>query len=317
MMLVPAAPSQAQIPPQAQGLVDQGIAAAKQQDYVRAIASFQSARALAPKAPDLYYYLGLSESKIPGRELRAVVWFGAYLAAEPDAPRAADITRLIDRLLSKNFDDLAALIQLFQDSCNQASCGHDSVQLYVGELWLRAHEIKRAEQAADQMNEKNGDLEWQIVEAEARSGNLAYTKSRAERIEDPDSKNRAEFEIARNQALTGDFAGARNTVAHIVEVENPDAGVTRSEAEAIIAEIEKNGAEKPHPVSVAVSEWIGQNDNVNLLSKPLYTDYANYLNSLKADDPRKLVVTLQDTAKDVIDRRGYIQLMVKELAARH
>ena len=71
----------APLAPEAQDALKKGIIAAQQQDYMLAIRYFQDARKLAPDDPEIYKDLGLAESKIPGRELRAIAWFGAYLTA--------------------------------------------------------------------------------------------------------------------------------------------------------------------------------------------------------------------------------------------
>jgi Flp pilus assembly protein TadD len=68
----------APLPADAQEAIGQGIAAAKQQDYLRAVQFFQQARKIAPHAPEIFYDLGLAESKIPGRELRAIAWLETY-----------------------------------------------------------------------------------------------------------------------------------------------------------------------------------------------------------------------------------------------
>src|ERR1700694_2138823 len=73
-------------PPAAQEALNKGIIAAKLPDYLLAIHYFEEARKIATKAPVIYLNMGLAESRIPGRELRAIAWFGAYLAANHDAP---------------------------------------------------------------------------------------------------------------------------------------------------------------------------------------------------------------------------------------
>src|SRR5262245_48478893 len=75
-----------ELPPEAQEAFDKGVIAAKQKDYQVAIRFFQEARTLAPDAREIFFNLGLAESKIPGHELRAICWFGAYLAANPNVP---------------------------------------------------------------------------------------------------------------------------------------------------------------------------------------------------------------------------------------
>jgi hypothetical protein len=101
----------APLPLEAQAAVDKGVLAAKQQDYLLAVRYFQDARKLAPQAPEIYYDLGLAESKIPGRELRAIAWFGAYLAAIPDSANSAAVKAEIARLDVKSQSDLSRLIK--------------------------------------------------------------------------------------------------------------------------------------------------------------------------------------------------------------
>ena len=77
----PASP--ASLPPAAQEALNQGIIAAKVPDYLLAIRYFEDARKIAPAAPVVFLNLGIAESKIPGRELRAIAWFGAAHVLNP------------------------------------------------------------------------------------------------------------------------------------------------------------------------------------------------------------------------------------------
>jgi|CXWL01.1.fsa_nt_gi tetratricopeptide (TPR) repeat protein len=92
----------APLPPAAQEALDKGIIAAKVPDYLLAIRYFEEARKLAPAAPVIYLNLGIAESKILSRELRAMAWFGAYLAAYPNAPNAAAVNEQIAVLDVRN-----------------------------------------------------------------------------------------------------------------------------------------------------------------------------------------------------------------------
>src|SRR4051794_4347014 len=86
LSIVPPFPARAQtnapapLPPAAQEALNKGILAAKVPDYLLAIRFFEEARKLAPAAPMIFLNLGLAESRIPGRELRAIATFGTYLA---------------------------------------------------------------------------------------------------------------------------------------------------------------------------------------------------------------------------------------------
>ena len=71
------------LPVEARAALKRGVIAAKQQDYPLAIRYFEEARKSAPAAPEIFYELGLAESKIAGRELRSICWFEACLAGGP------------------------------------------------------------------------------------------------------------------------------------------------------------------------------------------------------------------------------------------
>lgn len=116
MPLHPCTP--APLPPAAQEAVDKGIIAAKLPDYLLAIRYFEEARKIAPEAPVIYLNLGLAESKIPGRELRAMAWLGAYLSAYPDAPNAAAVKEQIAVLSVGNQSNVLRFFKTVQDAAN-------------------------------------------------------------------------------------------------------------------------------------------------------------------------------------------------------
>ncbi len=87
ILLVSAAGSRAELAPDAQQAISKGIIAARQQDYLLAIRYFQDARKIAPDAPEIYYDLGLAESKIPGCELGAAGIRGRGAGGEADAAK--------------------------------------------------------------------------------------------------------------------------------------------------------------------------------------------------------------------------------------
>ena len=110
LLLIPA--SRAELPPDAQAAVNKGLLAAKAQEWKIAIQNFQEARKTAPTAPEIFGYLGLAESKIPGRELRAIAWFEAYLNAAPQADNAAAVRNQIASLELKAQANASHLIDM-------------------------------------------------------------------------------------------------------------------------------------------------------------------------------------------------------------
>jgi hypothetical protein len=64
----------------------QGVTAAQKQEWLTALGYFEEVRRAAPLNPELLFNLALSEEALPGRELRSLAWFKAYLAVSPDGP---------------------------------------------------------------------------------------------------------------------------------------------------------------------------------------------------------------------------------------
>jgi hypothetical protein len=94
-----------------------GLESAQNGDWKTAIGHFEQARVSAPYSPSVFLNLGICESMIPGRELRAACWLQAYLAAAPSSANAADVKQQIvelkgravsrERVLADALGDLA------------------------------------------------------------------------------------------------------------------------------------------------------------------------------------------------------------------
>jgi tetratricopeptide (TPR) repeat protein len=173
--------------PEAETAMKKGIIAAKQQEWLIAIQSFQEARKTAPDSPVVFYNLGLAESKIPGRELRAIAWFGAYLTANPNAPNATAVNDFILGLQIKNQANLHRLIETVEDAAGKLPNG---LANRLGDplpvLWAEA-----------------GDLDVSLRTANA--------------VQDPDVRSRVLKQIGEVQAKAGDISGAQKTWASAIE----------------------------------------------------------------------------------------------------
>jgi tetratricopeptide (TPR) repeat protein len=139
-----AAGSCAELTPDAQQAVNKGILAAQQQDYLLAIRYFADARKISPKAPEIYYDLGLAESKIAGRELRAIAWLAAYVAANPSAPNVDAVKSEIDALDVKSQSNLSRLIRSVQDAAGQTGSDQEFYLGQVAGLWTAASTVRPA-----------------------------------------------------------------------------------------------------------------------------------------------------------------------------
>lgn len=221
------------LPPAAQEAINKGIIAAKVPDYLLAIRFFEEARKLAPQSPVVYLNLGLAESRIPGRELRAIAWFGAYLAANPEAPNAAAVKEQIGVLEVRNQSNTLRFLRIVQDAANQLSDkdGRQSMGLlYVATLWLDSGDIASAQKTADLIRfaDPKAHALLYIAEAKVKAGDLAGAKitfaaalKSTELIDTerefglgsaPYHKSQVLSLIASAQAYAGDISGAQKTV---------------------------------------------------------------------------------------------------------
>ena len=245
--------------------INKGILAARQQDYPLAIRYFQDARKIAPDAPEIYFDLGLAESKIPGRELRAIAWFGAYLAANPNASNAAAVNDQILALDVKSRSDVIHLIKSIQDQDQEVPIPEvpgfpafvQDIKANrleeVAKLWASVGDFAAALKVANLIQEnqhksgyKSGTLS-DIAEFQVKAGDIAGALKTsaaalkiANNISDADLmlylKSLAQPNIARALMKSGDIASAQNTLAAALKGTNQiRAAEERSETQTDLA----------------------------------------------------------------------------------
>jgi hypothetical protein len=203
-------------PPDAQDPLQLGIAATGQKEWLLAARYFQDARRASPNRPDIFFNLGMAESQIPGRELRAICWFGAYLSALPDAPNSEEVKKNILELTVRNQASLANVIQMAHDAARkQANPGR--ALLDVVSLWVMAGDLDRAFAIAtcDAVKEagcKESAL-WHIASGQVGHGDISDAQRIADRIQGAESKCSLQAFIAEAQFEAGDVAAASRSFA--------------------------------------------------------------------------------------------------------
>jgi tetratricopeptide (TPR) repeat protein len=330
------------LPPEAQELVKKGILAAKQQDYLLATRFFQDARKMAPQAPEIYYDLGLAESKIPGREVRAIAWFGAYLAANPNAQNAAAVKDQIDVLDVKSQGNMSRLIQSVQDTASKIAASHISNDLYettngnifshgsddhanfqvVAKLWAMAGDSTAAIKVADLIPAGGGHdpaLD-DIAEALADAADIAGAQKVTDRIKDIQIKADAQRCIVKAQAELGDIASAQNTADLI---QDPIASAYARQY-ITAAQTSLVDAQKPAQASaqLVVSHWLSELDDGNqtddcALNSDPFLDLPTYLNTLpQSDNPQVYFDALARVGYRLARAHSVIKRMLKERAGK-
>lgn len=318
------------LPPAAQDLLDKGIAAARLPDYLVAIQYFEEARKIAPDAPIIYFNLGLAESKIPGRELRAICWFGAYLAAEPRTPNAASVREQMTILDVKNRSDLGRLIKTMESAArlvppdkflivtdlNTGNPLHETLVLYA-----KSGDVRGALQIANEVT----DPYWKAW-AQAAIGfalgsagdDQAARKAYALALitsEHASEKDRSHIQIriAEAMAKLGDIDNAMKTKDGIRNADD------RTTAMLLISQAKKvslPSLSKTHSTTV---DWLNRLDDDNQSSDcPLNTrpflDLADYLRSLPQTDVQGSFNRLRGATSTIIKARIVVLDMLKRQA---
>jgi hypothetical protein len=149
----------------------------------------------------VFLNLGLAESRIPGRELRAMAWFGAYLAASPNAPNAAAVRQQIAALDVRNQSNLSRLIKAIEDPPIQTTTPNELMytveQINLSNLrrivtiWAKAGDFKAALRTAELI--KGDDYyihtaQAAIAEAQAKPTRIDVAVSDwLAKLDDPDT----------------------------------------------------------------------------------------------------------------------------------
>lgn len=254
------------LPPAAQVAVNKGKSADRQHDYLAAIEHFQKALRIAPNAPEVLFYLGVEESKVPGRELRAIAWLGAYLSLRPDGPGAAKVKDNIGKLkiayritllnvlkdvekaaglaerndkgpslrdVARKLAEIGDFTSALQIAANLADLPASQAEAYG---WIAgvqvanadiAGALKTASLSADGQPAKDDAL-LHIVGSQIASDHGGALETIA-RIHDPRNRDLARLIVARFQARANDVPGALKTAESI-----QDADLQGSARDAIV-----------------------------------------------------------------------------------
>ncbi len=165
------------LPLEAQVNLDKGIDAAKAGDFKSALESFKAAWYKAPDSAVLFLNQGLAESRLPGRELRAIAWLSAYLAAHPAAPNKDAFQQTISELSKKDrANDVILKKSMVAAARVTGSTYYVGVaQLKLAQALVRINDLAGAEKVFAETEEGNNRnaVSLAVAEGRARAGNAA------------------------------------------------------------------------------------------------------------------------------------------------
>lgn len=273
----------------AQQAVQLGLSAAKQGDYLAAINHFQEALRLAPNASEIFFYLGVAEARIPGRELRAICWLGAYLSARPKGPDAEAVRNQISKLkvahqktlslvlksvadaarfselkgpsmrdVARRWASIGDLTAALQVAANLAELPDSQAEAYaaIAEVQAKSREISGAIKTtyliADSQPAKG--LAWRYIVRSQVAVDLAGAQKTIEGIQDPTTKDATKRILSEFQARIGNVSGALKTAESIQDADIQ--GSTRHEI--VLMQVDAGDLDGALNTAKLIPAWVDQ-----------------------------------------------------------
>jgi tetratricopeptide (TPR) repeat protein len=236
-------PPRPSMSPKAAEAFKKGLIAAQQSEWLLAIRYFEEA---APggqdPVPEVLFNLGLAESKISGRELRATVYFGAFLAADPKSTKAALVQDQMEKLevaaearvlsilnkakgmiaqlpgrtvVEDPYDPKFAQVQMLRIEYLAAIGKLASLQAMAGDM-KSANASLACLPTDDELSKKN--CLSGMVAARLEAGNVDDAEQIASSIKDPD-RDYSLATVARAKAELGNIDGAKSTAMAVKDPE--------------------------------------------------------------------------------------------------
>ncbi len=208
------------LPPAAKEALGKGLSAAGQKEWKLAIRYFEEARKAAPHSPVALYNLALAEMQVPGRELRAVACFEAYLLTSPPTDKTTAVRSQIPNLELKAEANTGLIIDMLKSLANKYAAGsyeQRSAQQSIAVLQAHAGDVSAAMAGAQQLASDSSYVSFisNIAGALAEEGHFEEAKRLAGQITETNNRSSAFFSVLNEQAKQGLIEDARTTLAQI------------------------------------------------------------------------------------------------------
>ena len=209
--------SQSLLGAEAEKAFQRGLIAAQQGQWTVALRYFEEARKPAAHQPQILFNIGLAESKLPGRELRAAAWLRAYLAARPGASNEKAVRELIGALDVRLEGTLETILRQARDLALRLPAGFDRNEALqkIGRTQATMRDFAGAKETVARMAPDDGSGPGWVARALAEAGDVAGAKQVVAAIKESFHiyRSSAYAGIGVTQAGAGDVAGAEATLA--------------------------------------------------------------------------------------------------------
>ena len=304
------------ISPAAKGAYIRGLSVAEQENWELAIKYFGEAREEAPAWPDAFYNLAYSCRQAGGRELIAIAWYHAYLAAASGTADTDQVRAWIVEFEVRVESRVRMLIRGVKDvysSMGQSSPpGLEALELaralaYLGDF-SEAKEMASGILEGRRSEYYMAMAYMRIAREQGRAGDLAgaretFAEARKVAVQFPDedgayyegeilyipvSKERFYRDLSRSQADAGDIAGARETAAMITDSEYRSMNTDRDIS--ITTELSAK-------VHGKIATWERLADNLNRYHS--VNDFNGFVESLEDKQLNEVAESLSSAADDI------------------
>lgn len=296
--------------PEVKKVMRYGLAAAKQQEWSVAIKYFGKARESAPYSPEVLFNLALANDSAGGRELLAIAWFHAFLAAAPGAANAEQVRDRIVELSVKVEANAAKLIVKAREAA-----GHVPDLLVTDYQWEAGRQPLRflAYRYLAIGQAETGDIAGAIVTAERITKYLVPIIRPMGHVHQPGEpkthymdgtrgREKAFRGIALALGKTGDIAGA---LAIAERISDPhlraifDSDLSNPLADAAEEEISSAPDYDPYGRELEMNLWTAMIEEH--LDKPLFQDPEGFILSLTGRESLETVKSLTVAAAELVE----------------
>ena len=229
-----AVPAFKEMPPEVRRSMAEGLAAARQKDWKRAIQHFEKSRKVVPYESEVLFSLALAYDK-DGQDFIAIPVYRAYLASAPDDPRANQVRVRVVELESQAEHTVRRLLRRAEEAIPEIEAflyNDKSALIYAYAITTPPAEKRRDINALREAyrDKHSARINGHLAISQTKARELFAARKTAESIRDayinpkPGAhmngsdvmKYRELIEnIVAAQAEAGDFTGARETAARI------------------------------------------------------------------------------------------------------